>query len=54
LHTAIKELQDEIENPDSILNRTDAGKKVELGVLVKNCSGALEQLNQLSRKDLGV
>ena len=47
LHTAIKELEDEIENPDSILNRTGAGKKDELGLLVKNCMGVLQQLNKL-------
>jgi hypothetical protein len=47
LHTAIKELEDEIENPDSILNRTGASKKSELGLLVKNCVSVLQQLNQL-------
>jgi hypothetical protein len=47
LHTAIKELEDEIENPDSILNRTGAGKKSELGLLVRNCMGVLQQLNKL-------
>ena len=41
LHTAIKELEDEIENPNSILNRTGANKKTELGILVKNCNGVL-------------
>ena len=50
LHTAIKELEDEIENPDSILNRTGAGKKAELGILVKNCAGVLQQLNKLLTK----
>jgi hypothetical protein len=47
LHTAIKELEDEIENPDSIFNRTGAGKKKELGVLVQNCNGVLQRLNKL-------
>jgi hypothetical protein len=50
LHTAIKELEDEVENPDSILNRTDhtgASKLSELELLVKNCKGALQQLNKL-------
>jgi hypothetical protein len=55
LHTAIKELEDEIENPDSILNRTGAGKKSELGLLVKNCNGVLQQLNKklIKYKSLG-
>jgi hypothetical protein len=47
LHTAIKELQDEIENPDSILNHSNAGKRNELGVLLRNCSSVLQQLNKL-------
>jgi hypothetical protein len=47
LHTAIKELEDEIENPDSILNRTGADKKKELGLLVNNCMSVLQQLNKL-------
>lgn len=50
MHTALKELEDEIENPDSILNRTGAGKKAELGLLVKNCTGVLQQLNKLLTK----
>ena len=47
LHTAIKELQDEAENPDSIFNRSGAGKKKELAVLVQNCNGVLQKLNSL-------
>ena len=47
LWTAIKELEDEMENPDSILNRTGAVKKNELGIMVKNCSEVLQQLNTL-------
>jgi hypothetical protein len=47
LHTVLKELEDETNNPDSILNRTGAGKKKELGILIKNCTGVLQQLNQL-------
>ena len=55
MHTAIKELEDEIENPGSILNRTGAGKKSELGILVKNCNGVLQQLNKklIKYKSLG-
>lgn len=47
MHTAIKELEDEIENHDSILNRTGADIKKELGFLVKNCRSVLQQLGQL-------
>jgi DnaJ family protein B protein 4 len=50
LHTALKELEDEIENPDSIFNRTGAGKRKELGILVQNCKGVLQQLNKLLTK----
>jgi hypothetical protein len=47
LHTAIKELQDEAENPDSIFNRTGARKKKELAALVQNCNGVLQRLYNL-------
>jgi len=40
LCTAIKELTDEIDNPDSILNRTGASKKKELIRQGKNCGVA--------------
>jgi hypothetical protein len=47
LHTVLKELEDETNNPDSILNRTGAGKKKELSILTKNCNSVLQQLNKL-------
>jgi hypothetical protein len=47
LYTAIKELQDEAENSDSIFNRSGAGKKKKLAVLVQNCNAVLQQLNNL-------
>ncbi|KAL3423938.1 dnaJ heat shock family protein [Phlyctema vagabunda] len=47
LHTALRELHDETENPDSIFNRTGAGKRNELGTLVRNCMGVLKDLNKL-------
>ena len=55
LHTSLKELEDEINNPDSILNRTGAGKKKEVTLLVKNCERVLQQLNKklIKYKSLG-
>ena len=47
LHTVLKQLDDEFENPDSILNRTGASKSKELGLLAQSCNGALQQLNKL-------
>jgi len=50
LHTAIKELQDEVEDTDSILNRTGASKKGELDVLVRKCNTVLQLLHKLVAK----
>jgi hypothetical protein len=47
LYTAIKQLTDEIDNPDSIVNRTAASKKKELIRLGKNSEGAVLQLSKL-------
>ncbi|KAL9122372.1 MAG: hypothetical protein Q9187_001072 [Circinaria calcarea] len=47
LHTAIRELQDEVDNKDSILNRAGVGRKQELDGLMRNCSDVLGQLEQL-------
>lgn len=47
LHTAIKELQDEVENEDSILNRAGSTKKKEVEDLVRNCRTGLQQLQRL-------
>ena len=41
------ELQDEVENEDSILNKAATGKKNELPILVRNCTDVLQQLQQL-------
>jgi hypothetical protein len=55
LHTAIKELEDEIENHVSVLNHTGASKKSELDILIKNCNSVLQQLNKklIQYKSLG-
>ena len=47
LHTAIRELHDEVDNKDSILNRAGFGRKQELDGLMRNCSDVLGQLEQL-------
>jgi hypothetical protein len=47
LHTVLKELEDELENPDSILNRSGASKASELNLLVRNCRSVLQNLNKL-------
>jgi hypothetical protein len=47
LHTVLKELEDELENPDSILNRSGASKASELNILVRNCRSVLQSLNKL-------
>ena len=47
LHAAIRELQDEVDNKDSILNRAGVGRKQELDGLMRNCSDVLGQLEQL-------
>lgn len=55
LHTAIRELQDEAENNDSILIRAGLGRKQELDDLMRNCSDVLRELEQLltSYRSLG-
>lgn len=50
LHTAIKEVEDEIANEDSILNRTGSGKKKESAILLRNCLGVLQKLQKLLQK----
>lgn len=47
LHTVLKELEDEVDNPDSVFNRTGAVKKQELGLLGENCQSVLLSLNKL-------
>ncbi len=47
MHTATKELEDEIESPDSIFNRTGAGKKTEQWLLIRNCNSVLKKVNNL-------
>ena len=50
LHTALKELEDETRNPESILNRSGDDKKRELEEIVKNCRSVLQQLEKLLSK----
>ena len=47
LHTVLKELEDEVDNPDSVFNRTGAVKRQELGLLGENCQSVLLSLNKL-------
>jgi hypothetical protein len=50
LHAAIKELEDEATNADSILIRAGSGKKKELDEIIKNCRAVLVQLERLLTK----
>lgn len=47
LHTAIRELSDEIRNVDSIHNYTNAHRKAELEEILANCRSVLTELEQL-------
>ena len=47
LHTSLRELQDECEDKDSILNSNQEDKKRTLNVLVQNCIEVLKELQQL-------
>lgn len=47
LHAAVKELQDEAENEESILNRAGLGRKKELIDNIQNCTEVLAQLEDL-------
>lgn len=49
LHAALKELQEEIDHPDSIFSRSDARKK-ELTEVVQNCHSILQRLDNLLKK----
>ena len=50
LHTAVKELEEEAANPDSILSRSDERKKKELAIILPLCRTALSQLEGLLAK----
>jgi Hsp70 protein len=47
IHTALRELEDEAQNEDSILNRAGGGRQKELNNIVQNCTEALRQLESL-------
>jgi hypothetical protein len=47
IHTALRELEDEAQNEDSILNRAWKGRQKELNNIVQNCTEVLQQLEAL-------
>jgi Hsp70 protein len=47
IYTALRELKDEAENEDSILNRAGKGRQKELNNIVQNCTQVLRQLESL-------
>jgi Hsp70 protein len=47
IHTALRELEDEAQNEDSILNRAGKGRQKELNNIVENCTEVLHQLESL-------
>jgi Hsp70 protein len=47
IHTALRELEDEAQNEDSILNRAGKGRQKELSNIVQNCTQALQKLESL-------
>jgi hypothetical protein len=47
IHTALRELEDEAQNEDSILNRAGKGRQKELNNIVQNCTQILRQLESL-------
>ncbi len=47
IHTALRELEDEAQNEDSILNRAGKGRQKELHTIVQNCTEVLRQLETL-------
>ena len=50
LHTALKQLADEIDNEESLLNRRGDGMSMQLGYLLNNSSQGLEELEGLLYK----
>jgi hypothetical protein len=50
LHVAIKELEEEAGNPDSIILRAAANKRSTLAEITKNCRNVLVQLEELLSK----
>jgi chromosome segregation ATPase len=47
IHTALRELEDEAQNEDSVLNRAGKGRQKELNNIVQNCTEVLQQLEAL-------
>ncbi|ERF69902.1 hypothetical protein EPUS_05446 [Endocarpon pusillum Z07020] len=47
IHTALRELEDEAQNEDSILNRAGKGRQKELNNILQNCTEVLGQLEML-------
>ena len=50
LHTVLKEVADEIQNPDSILRRSSQAKQGELEEILRNSRSALQELEELLTK----
>ena len=50
LHTALKEVSDEVQNPRSVLNRSATSKKSELEAILTNCRYTLASLDNVLRK----
>ena len=50
LHTAIKEVTDEAQNPDSILNRAGIEKTRELQEIIRNCKLVISDLERILTK----
>ena len=50
LHCAVKEIEEEAANPDSILSRSGDRKKTELANILNHCGTALSQLEGLLQK----
>ena len=47
IHTALRELEDEAQNEDSILNRAGKGRQKELNNIIQYCTEVLQQLETL-------
>ena len=50
LHTALREISDEEQNPESLLNRSGNEKGLELQDILANCRSVLSELEQLLSK----
>ena len=54
VHTLIKELEDEADDPKSLLNRRGASRRSELMNLIENLESALRELDEIVRKRQGL